>query len=305
MRKQRRALRDEKLPGAVTKLGRSYPTDFLWVPVEIEQDGQLLRWSGLQGFNGAEPGFRALRDFVELWKSPDRHILSFARQWGVLGLCKHGQPVTHNALTAGTVGINWCDPLRDSVSGQAEGAWEPLSLWREYSREALAILDCAIAASEGESVLWEEMDRAAYGMKGPIRDEWSPSAKVDAHPEWAVLGVNRWLELANVRPEVHCRINELGLPVYAIRYGGAANSAFSGAYHSQCFRLFGALAIELMQAISTETLPARCRGDCGGHYFQRTRRSQAYCQRCDETDAKSRMGQRRLYAKKKARGEGA
>lgn len=299
MRKSRATMESERLPGAEIRLGRRYPSLPIAVPRSIVVEKQCLHWTALEGFDYREPCFETLRDFVELADASDAAILNFAKRWGILGFCKHWLPLTHEARTASRLRYQWCEPERDRQTRIEGGGWDRLSLWREYASEARAILEFAIAALEGRRVEYRLVEWVVYRNK----DARSPAVpKVRA--SWAVVsrGVMRWLEWGDVRPVLVPDRGPSDSRACSIRYSGAATAVEVNGLRPECFRLFGALALELMQAVSRDTIAAHCRGDCGGRIFERTRSNQVYCERCRKNGARVRMAQQRRYRKRKTGG---
>lgn len=118
-----------------------------------------------QGFRGSK---RCLDGFLKLAGTPDKvvpndQILAFARQWGVLGICAHGLPATHNPPSTGLEveetsrgGCLWL--VTDS------GQWcEPVDVWRHLAEQANQLVRMAIGLHqrrhEGKTVLPEEWDQ--------------------------------------------------------------------------------------------------------------------------------------------------
>jgi len=84
-------------------------------------------------------GYGVLDDFIKLADRPDSHILAFAAHWGPLGICRHRKSWTHSLAERSIVNVRKvCAPLGADKSKGLEG-WEPLDIWREYSRDARAI----------------------------------------------------------------------------------------------------------------------------------------------------------------------
>ncbi len=84
-------------------------------------------------------GHGVLDDFVALADLSDSHILAFAAHWGPLGICKHCKPWTHSLAERSILNVQpVCAPLGANESKGLEG-WEPLEIWRDYSRDARGI----------------------------------------------------------------------------------------------------------------------------------------------------------------------
>jgi hypothetical protein len=79
-----------------------------------------------------------LNDFLMLEKGSNRQIVSFAKKWGPLYLCKHHRPFRHNA--PGRPGYDPETRCQPTGFGKGEWAWERLEDWRQYSHAAAGIL---------------------------------------------------------------------------------------------------------------------------------------------------------------------
>lgn len=202
-------------------------------------------------------------------------------------------PNAHDLLspTGRTVG---CEPLRDDKSFIHGGGLEWLRLWQLYSREARAILLAAIALGVGRTTI-SSIDAALVTSGWMATDMKAADAGAQSldSVSWVEVSeaANRWLALGDVRPRLLPRDNSTtGL---TILYGGGgwADS------RPEC-RLFGALAIQIMQSVSGDVLPGHC-SYCGC-IFELTGRSRKYCRKCGPA-ARSRLAARRYDAKERAR----
>lgn len=84
-----------------------------------------------------------LDGFLNLAEAPAERVLTYAREWGVLGLCSHGLPCTHdhfrNRRRVSPNREEPCFPLGwDGLGGQ-----EPVAAWWRYARLARAMLSTA------------------------------------------------------------------------------------------------------------------------------------------------------------------
>ena len=132
------------------------------------------------------PGPTMLAQFVGLRDAEPERILAYARRWGVLGICPHGLPSSHNPtqdLGAGEV-IEGCEGIGRLND---EGQWvfrEPIAAWHRFATEAYAIAATA-ARLRG------------YGS-GP---DLSPHGRLTLTLRlWKAL--NRWLALGGVGPAI-------------------------------------------------------------------------------------------------------
>src|SRR5882757_4281550 len=96
-----------------------------------------------QALPGAPPffgGAGALDDFLVLADESDEAIRAFVAHWGPLGVCKHHLPWTHSLTRRSPISpLQVCLPLGARASRGLKG-WEPLGKWRDYAREARAIV---------------------------------------------------------------------------------------------------------------------------------------------------------------------
>jgi len=83
----------------LTEMPETYPLVHHWpIPPSIRVEGAFIRYDRLPR-NPADlrlakrPNSRLLYDFVDLADAPAAQIETYAKQWGVLGLCGHGHPV--------------------------------------------------------------------------------------------------------------------------------------------------------------------------------------------------------------------
>jgi hypothetical protein len=227
-------------------------------------------------------------------------ILSFAKDWGTLGLSKVGQIYL---------------PSRESTEGR-----EPLSGWQFYSRRARAILSIAAALKEGklgdisdwdqfvkffdnvnESDAikdWEEsnFDKEMYGLSFSVRGpRTSREARLTDARQAIATEVNDWLDCWKM--ERTGRISDLSL------YWTEDQKKWSlqVEYHGQ---LFPAIALQLALVLADADSLFNCSG-CGMPYIRPRARKRPksgwanYCEQC----SKSGVARRRAtenYREKKA-----
>jgi len=184
-----------------------------------------------------------LEEFVRLADQPPATIRDFAQRWGVLGICEHDMISTHHragrpaqlrvpAVVSRHVSITKLDGSKADGwwrSGPSKfwrltffgGCylrelkpwlyWEPLAVWRDYSRKARAVLN--IAAKLQSDQLGDENDwRTILGSATwdrPDPKEYYPEDTGDVRQAKAIweerftLGNHisqQWLRLGQVRP---------------------------------------------------------------------------------------------------------
>jgi hypothetical protein len=270
--------------GGIT-LDRPLQTGFSYVPVEIEVVDNAVVWSA--DCKSVRYGVGLLTDFVELYDSSDDEIVRYARQWGVLGICKHGLPASHNHYPFGVQeGVRGCTPLK-SDRGEF---WhrDPIDGWRDISRKLKAALDIG----------------AQLNQENPgTEDDWSVIVDIDMDdPPWRSVHKARtrlsWyldqlLSLGQVRPDVRW---DAGRVQWQLRL--AAHSVPN---------LFGLVSLSLVQSICRRDLVI-CSSCCKAYTPPRrpnqSRRN--YCENCGLSEAQkdaSREYRRRKREKDKHRAD--
>lgn len=198
-----------------------------------------------------------LLKFIRLHSGSSDEILTFARKWGVLGICEHSFPASHNPpRMSKSKDHPACKALRLNDGNYRE----PLERWRYYSRQARAILRIAARLHQGKIGLQEDWDAVYYPETA------DPRAISDTDPGWdkltLTLLVNDWLELGDVHPRFRWIENEVGASYYCA--------------------LFGLLATQLMLVISRSKGVGIC-SSCGEPYIPKRRLPKSnqrnYCHR--------------------------
>ena len=87
-------------------------------------------------------------------KTP-KQVLRFAKLYGVLNLCRHGLPASHNwsATTRGCYPVGW----------EAGVCREPINRWLDYAAQFRAVLRLVMAVLQGQAGAGEDWDRATAG----------------------------------------------------------------------------------------------------------------------------------------------
>lgn len=222
------------------------------------------------GGEGSVLGFRTRQDtedvlpqFVRIAeKGTPEAVLRFARRWGILDLCDHGNPAAH---------APGCEP-----TGR-----EPIETWLRFSEQARSLIEIADHLHRKElpdADLW----KAVYRRRERDAPWWSRDVAGERMQLAMVL--QEWLHLGGVAPSVQWADMGKGdgLRVGLQREG-----------------LFGVLATELVfTAAKTDGL-AWCDG-CKGFYVPRRKPRKDrnnYCDRCREEGVPARMRKRRQRAR--------
>jgi len=193
---------------------RPLQAGLLFSPRDIELDGDRLIWAA-QSARYKHTKSAMLDDFIGLCDSTDTDgyrsaVLSFARSWGVLGICEqHGLPCSHSQPPFGlNEGVIPCLPMLVTPL-PAEGPsavqfWEPLSVWCAWSRKAKALVNIAAQLNQGRKASFEE-----WNIVKDIRDtglgetQEKPYVKdlQTARRElaWELDG---WISIGQVRPRI-------------------------------------------------------------------------------------------------------
>jgi hypothetical protein len=278
-------------------------------PSEIAiQSGQLVysARSKLVELDPARP-LDPLRSFTLLARDMnDRNILRFATRWGVLGICKHGLPSSHNPfpqISGGPFRVlhskiagskSACFACRNPTTGQW---WEPLSDWQFWARVAFSVAELAVALQD---------DKPSRHARQATNEHWKIMGydpryfEVSAHggasvsPGWPPpVGLGRrlvsayitdWLELTGVRPFFF--------------WDGPERAFKLGANSPDC--LLATVGLQMMLLVNRSSGFSLCT-NCGNPFVLRRGQSSsrnAYCQPCGTRTA-HRDAQRRFEARKK------
>lgn len=295
--------------------------------VELTDDEERLWWTHTENPTVVKKPRHVLRDFLELADAAPEQIRDYARQWGVLGICRHGLPFTHtlgarrgptiasvilqacatrhrllkrrslqpfleeagDALNTLQYDASPCVPLgfdrhhadpSDDLPRAAD-AWEPVRIWRQFAKQALAILTIADNLKRDtlpDDQYWE----TTYSESGKTAPWWQRGLEVERLKLTMVL--NEWLRLGAVRPSIdwHALKPEI---------------SFVGP------RLFSMLALQLAFAVSGGEGIATC-SSCGKVY-PRERQPKSgqrnYCPECRRRKIPERDAQRARRARSRQR----
>jgi hypothetical protein len=196
--------------------------------------------------------------FVRLRDADD--VLRFARRFGVLRLCKHGLPISHEAT---------CVQLTDGDGLPCA----PIARWLHFARQAKAILAIAAAIHQGRPT--DQADwRAVYEDCDEEAESSGRLAQLSSQTQrWFVEGrVQEWLDMSSVDPIFRWRVDQD--PALLLTTG-----------------TFGLLGIQLATAITRGAGIALCSG-CGNLYTRQGRRAQMgrrnYCPDCQASGVPDR-----------------
>lgn len=240
-------------------LGEPFAGGWLLVPALIEKDGDdAVHWSlatDVEGPRRRAPNPSLLAAFMNLADAEVEAIVRFARRWGVLNsfraYCPHGrarrtsETVFDGIGAPARVGVRRRATLGPNSSGAMATSGECLTCWHLYALDARDTLN----------------DIARVRLSGRGR----PSA---SKRQYAARQVQRWIDLALVRPRV--------------TWGtGDVTVSLSGA------GLLGAVAMEILTATTGRGI-AMC--GCGQWHVPSQPRPdrRSYCELCRKQGVPSR-----------------
>lgn len=300
-------------------VGRAFGASEISLPRTVEVRGDRLVWA--YGGRRIHPREGLLDDFVDLTRNGEieaASVESFARRRGVLAMCEHGLPATHNPSRVGVISdvsgsvaelpsrggcapLGWKDPLKSDRYIEQE-LWEPLAAWSRVSRRTRALLNIAAKLRSGTRGALEDWHLLLGGSE--MFESWARHARpfatwdrIDDRLYGSRLGyerreltriVNDWLEIADVRPRLSWTSKGTGLPI-------------------EVRGMFGALAMQLVLTIARTSAIAICSG-CGRSFLPKRKPVEGrrrYCDECREQGIPVRdaMADRRRREKEAAGGK--
>jgi hypothetical protein len=165
------------------------------VPPKIATAGDRICWSirDWKGIRRVRPSRATLDQFLTLANADAEQICGFARKYGVLAICEHGKPTSHNLD---------CDMTH---CPEIDGWSEPLDRWRYYAKQFQAVLRTADRLNRNELGTKED-----WAVLDPQQD---PTFRTATEKTFCVAGlagarhrlaniVNDFLDLGAVRPEL-------------------------------------------------------------------------------------------------------
>jgi hypothetical protein len=215
--------------------------------------------------------------FLALTEAQPERIREFAERWGMLGICEHGLPDSHNPPPVGayTGRQYWCVPL--GWYNEDRQCYEPIAIWRAFACEAYALARIGhrlMLGMVGEAEEWA----IVYGRSGRRAPWWEQT--VEGEKMIVARVVNEWLRIGNVRPVVEWRPRrKYERP--AVRFGGSSG-------------LFGALALQLALAVAGMEGLAVC-SHCRAEYMPQRRPKAGqrnFCLECREAHVPTRYSVR-------------
>ena len=269
-------------------IDRPYQGRINRVPAVIDVGKGVLtwRWGETPEEDPDRPPSKAptlLMEFTRLAdpKAGDDAILAFAKKWGVLELCFHGLPCTHNHLQEFFIPADWCSPRR--YDDGERRYYESTLRWKFFAGQAQSLLSVAARLRQGKPGRKEDWKVI---FKRRPEETWHPNfhgEEYDVDKRLLIYLVNRWLALGNVRPILKSE-------------GGRDFITFDT-------NLFGVLAAQLMMAVSSTNGLGFCSG-CGMPYAP-PRRQPKFSQRnyCEECGKKAAWRDAKADQRRRERGK--
>jgi hypothetical protein len=198
-------------------------------------------------------------------------ILSYARNWGVLGVCKHNVPVPHERIPLKT------EKRCSSVTGK-----ESLEVWQAYAQKVTSILKVSKLLKQNRVGSAEDWKSILYFFPVTIAAE----VFGDVINERLILGevMTYGLKLTAIYPTIFWA--DSNLPQIWFRYHG----------------LLGVIFMKLMIAMAQKEFFYLC-SECGEPYSpsRKPKGSQRnYCFKCRETGAPARYAAEQYRKRKRA-----
>lgn len=262
------------------KAARAPSESYLAVgPLSLDRGERNVVWDWARYASGdprmnrlVKPSRRTLDQFAELGGARPSRILAFARRWGLLELCRHRLPKTHNGriVTApGKVHLRCEQETRHGLR------LEPVAEWRHLARVAAAVLRLAAAAHTESPAAAEDLALLAVG-----------EGLADLIQRKRYYGVARvwseyWLELAQLSPTV---------------WSDGRITFHAGGFDERG-GLFGNLALQLALAIVRSDgfgICPSCRVQ-----FTPSRSSQRWCVECRRSGLASKLGMADLRSRRR------
>jgi hypothetical protein len=165
----------------------------LYVPRRLELTDDAILWNG--PLKDVRPGPGLLKDFVELYDKSDQEIFHYARRWGVLGICKHGVPASHNDYPFGVQhGVEGCLPV---AAERQDWHSDPLESWRYFSKIFRAIRDLGAHVNQNQVGDPSDWRRVLLIREGD--PPWKNVRKARTVLSWKLQDL---LDIGQVRPQV-------------------------------------------------------------------------------------------------------
>jgi hypothetical protein len=164
-----------------------YIHDKLLVPQNIELSGDKLKWDLEGKVIKTYPSRNLISEFAGLADSGSKQVLAFAREFGVLSLCKHQLPASHSKTSILTKNKtnSICQPLGE----------ESIKLWFEFARNAQAVLRISADLRGHRTTRQEDWLVLLANQEKDL-----PTTK-KGEEQLIENSINLWLDLAGIKPQ--------------------------------------------------------------------------------------------------------
>jgi hypothetical protein len=205
------------------------PAGRLFVPRDIQLDGDSLTWPWVPAGDEKRTAYRQansgmLGGFIRLHETTDERILAYARRWGVLGICHHGLPCSHNQYPYGLHDLfRPCLPMLvpQPAGGSVFRLTEPLASWRAWSRKAQSLMNIGARLNQGKLAHAKDWRRLKeIHDSGLGTEEGEPFMRTMAKAR-AELGneLDGWISMGQVRPRISWRKDKARFSLDAVSSG--------------------------------------------------------------------------------------
>ena len=272
--------------GESGQLYRPAVTTLLLLQDRVEIRGDRLFWENDRSRRlpkTVSPSPRLLETFLRLVDARPAVIGDFARRWGILGICKHTLPRTHDFREGPPT--RFCRTKGYRFTRNTESGWEPLHVWRRYAGQARAIVDVAAQLHQRKIVRDKDIWRRTHSHVFLTYPDFLGNREAQCHA--ISVAINGWLELGMVRAFLNWELDSpatvtLGTSVLRQDRPEIRPIVLNLFPEMQGHTLFGALGVQLLMAVSRTAGFATC-SSCG-HPYTPTRRPspnrRRYCPNC-------------------------
>jgi hypothetical protein len=181
--------------------------------VRVEGDNLICSARSESANLTADQLFEPLRSFIALDGADGKRIARFAQRWGVLGICEHGLPASHNT----GVHVYFGSPLWDKTARVeyqkscfpmqlSDGLYsEPLAEWRFWTELANRIVRIGAdlqSNQPGKTSDWQAMGYEPWHFEGLFGGNTHPSMPPPLGFGKVLLAdyITEWLVITGVNP---------------------------------------------------------------------------------------------------------
>lgn len=304
------------------RMGRMVVSNLIRVPNQIEFEGGWLTWeppmsqkaqiealrrgidiAGVDREMLVSPRFGMLSEFIKLASANSADsFLDFAKRYGVFGAVYLPPGTTRTSSDIWFQGERWQVSGDKNYSARPWPAAEPIALWRQISRSALAMLRVSaeldgrrrIAGAEEWEALYPNNENFPEGVRDPPMMP-TPAISIELGRIRRLVALNQWLEIGRVGfrviPAERIKIDvKTGKQIKETDFGALETFVHYGGHYN----LFGAIAVQLMLVVARKEvyLCSACRLP-----FMPKRRPKddqnRYCEKCGPERARYDADRRR------------